>query len=294
VPGGVEPPKPRGHTGSDFETDWARSPVARWARVLVVEGPMRLMVRVAADPERNGLDRLTDLANTDPVPPVIFVANHHSHLDTPLMITSIPEPWRHRLVVGAAADYFFTTRVTGALSALTLNAFPVDRTGAGRKSTELAEELLSDGWSLLIYPEGGRSPDGWAQEFHRGAAFLAKRTGAVIVPVHLEGTGTIFGKGMTRPRPGTTIVTFGSPLRTSDAEDNRVFSSRIERAVWELGDESHSDWWMARRNAAQGTTPPLTGPAGRSWRRTWAIGDARARGRAGQRRRQKRRWPNLD
>lgn len=294
VPRGVEVPPKKGTTGADFETQWARSPAARWARAAIVEGPMRAMVKVFADPEINGRDRLEDLKSLDDVPPVIFVANHHSHLDTPLMITSIPEPWRHKLVVGAAADYFFTSRVTGTASALALNAFPVDRAAVSRRSTDLAASLINDGWSLLIYPEGGRSPDGWAQEFHRGAAFLANKCKVPVVPVHLEGTGQIFGKGMGRPKPGTTLVTFGSPLFLHHGEDTRRFNDRIERAVWELGDESSTDWWTARRNAAQAITPALTGPEGKTWRRDWKLGDQRARGRAGERRRQKRSWPRMD
>src|SRR3546814_7527051 len=63
-------------------------------------------------PERDGLDRLSGLTDG----PVIFAGNHHSHLDTPVVLTSIPEPWRHRVFVGAAADYFFRTRLTSVAS----------------------------------------------------------------------------------------------------------------------------------------------------------------------------------
>ena len=59
---------------------------------------------------------------------MIFAANHASHVDAPLMLTSIPRPWRSRLVVGAGADYFFATRVTGTLSALALGAIPIHLT----------------------------------------------------------------------------------------------------------------------------------------------------------------------
>ena len=52
----------------------------------------------------------------------------------------------------------------------------------GRQSADLARELIDDGWSLVIFPEGGRSPDGWGQPFKGGAAFLSIRTGAPVVP----------------------------------------------------------------------------------------------------------------
>ncbi len=80
--------------------------------------------------------------------------------------------------MAAAADYFFDQRWKAAVSALALNAIPIDREITGRKSSDMFRDLLADGHSLLIYPEGGRSPDGWGQEFKGGAAYLSARTGA--------------------------------------------------------------------------------------------------------------------
>ena len=110
VPAGVEV-QDRGPTlGSDYDTEWARTPAARIARAGLVNGFMRPLVYVLGTPRRRGLDRLTAVDG-----PVVFAANHHSHVDTPTLLTSIPERWRKKLVVGAAADYFFGTRVTSAL-----------------------------------------------------------------------------------------------------------------------------------------------------------------------------------
>ena len=298
VPRGVAVPPKKKHTGADFDTDWARSPVARATRTMLVNGPLRGVVKAVADPEVVGLDRLADLRASidedEPAPPVVFASNHASHVDAPLLLTSVPAPWRSRLVVGAAADYFFATRVTGALSALALGAIPIDRTRVNRRSADLASSLIDEGWSLLIFPEGGRSPDGWGQPFRGGAAFLSIRSGVPVVPVHLDGTGAILGRGMKRPKPGRTKVTFGAPLRPREGEDARRFGERIEAAVAVLGDEAITDWWSARRRAAAGETPALTGPAYTGWRRAWALSEHRARGKAGQRRRQRRSWPSFD
>ena len=144
------------------------------------------------------------------------------------MLTSLPEPWRYQVFVGAAADYFFRTRVTGAAAALALNAIPIERATVTRRSADLAAELIDDGWSMLIFPEGGRSPDGWGQDFRGGAAYLARRTGAAVVPIHLAGTGRILRKGTKRLRPSPTVVTFGQPLRAIDGEDTRRLATRIE------------------------------------------------------------------
>ena len=103
---------------------------------------------------------------------------------------------------------------------MTLNALPIDREVTGRKSSDLIRGLIDDGWSLVIYPEGGRSPDGWGQEFKGGAAYLSGRTGAPVVPVFIDGTGAIFGKGMKRPKPGKTKVVFGAPLLAARGRDH--------------------------------------------------------------------------
>lgn len=295
VPGGMEVPREPSKLGAAYDTGWARSSTAaRAARGLIAEGPLRLVVRGVANPEVTGLDRLDDLARLDEPPPVIFAPNHHSHVDTGLMIRAIPTCWRRELVVAAAADYFFDKRWKAALAALALNAIPIDREVTSRKSSDMFRDLVADGHSLLIYPEGGRSPDGWGQEFKGGAAYLSSRTGAPVVPVFIDGTGAIYGKGMKRPRPGRTKVVFGAPLRQHDDENTRRFNARIEAAVTRLGDEALTDFWIATRRAADGTNPKLTGPDYNGWRRQWELGEHRKLGAAGLRRRQKRPWPNLD
>ena len=283
TPGGVEPLPPERTTGADYDTDWARRYPARLARVAIVEGVMRPAAALIASPDRQGIDLLRDLEG-----PAIFAANHHSHLDTGLMFTSIPEPWRHKLFVGAAADYFFPNRVTSALSALAIGAIPIERHKVTRKSADQAAVLIDQGWSMLIFPEGGRSPDGWGQPFRGGAAYLALRCEVPVVPVHIEGTGKILRKGAKRLTPAPTKVTFGRPLRPEEGESSARFATRIEAAVSALADEVAGDWYNSRRRAYANATPTMAGPEASAWRRTWALGD-----RSGKRRRQKRRWPDL-
>jgi 1-acyl-sn-glycerol-3-phosphate acyltransferase len=284
VPGGVELPARKPRSGSDYDTDWARRYPARVARAALVEAVARPAVQALARPELHGLDRLDPLVEAGE--PVIFAANHHSHVDTPLLACSVPEPWRHRLFVAAAADYFFRTRVTSVLSALVIGAIPIDRSRVSRRSADRAADLIDDGWSMLIFPEGGRSPDGWGQPFRGGAAYLALRCGVPVVPVHLEGTGRILRKGRKLPTRATARVTFGTPLGPAPGDDARRFGATLERAVAALADEATTDWWQARRRAHAGDSPALTGPDAPAWRRAWALGDPDRR-----RTRQRRRWP---
>jgi 1-acyl-sn-glycerol-3-phosphate acyltransferase len=283
VPLGVEPRPEEPVLGAHYDSAWARKMPARYARYFLTEGMVRPLIAGLAQPERRGLDRLADLDGA-----AIFAANHHSHLDAGLLITSLPEPHRHQVFAGAAADYFFDNRMKATASALVLNAIPIDRTKVGRRSADQAAELLDDGWSMVIFPEGGRSPDGWGQPFRGGAAYLAIRCGVPVVPVHLAGTGRILPKGRSRPRPSRTVVTFGSPLRAAEGERSQAFAARIEDAVAALADEATSDWYSARRRAATGQTPSLSAPQVGVWRRAWALSANRK-----DRRRQTRAWPDL-
>lgn len=286
VPASVQPKAEPPRTGVDFETAWARKPAARIARRVLHEVVVEPVVRVVADPTLRGLDRLEHL---DADQPLIFVANHHSHVDTPLLLRRLPKPWRTKMFVGAAADYFFPNRLAGTASALALNAIPIERTKVNRRSAMHAASLIDAGWSLLIYPEGGRSPDGWGQEFKGGAAYLAIRCEVPVVPVYVAGTDRIMPKGKSFPTPGSTTLTFGPPVHAQPGEDARRMAQRIEQAVAALADEATSDWWQARKRAHAGTTPSLSGPDAVSWRRAWA----KSASRNGTGKPARRRWPEL-
>jgi 1-acyl-sn-glycerol-3-phosphate acyltransferase len=284
VPLTVEPLPEEQKLLGGYESEWARKLPARYARYFLTEGMVRPIIAGLAQPERRGLDRLADLEG-----PAIFAANHHSHLDAGLLITSLPEPHRHQVFAAAAADYFFDTRVKATASALVLNAIPIERTKVGRRSADQAAELIDDGWSMVIFPEGGRSPDGWGQPFRGGAAYLAIRCGIPVVPVHIAGTGRILPKGRNRPRPSRTVVTFGAPMRAAEKERSQGFADRLERAVAALADEATTDWYSARRRAALGETPSLSAPQSGVWRRAWAVSAARK-----PRRGATKSWPDLD
>ena len=174
--------------------------------------------------------------------------------------------------MAAAADYFFDRRWKADAWSFFLAAIPIERTKVNRRSAQLAAELLEEGWNLVIFPEGGRSPDGWAQTFRGGAAYLAARTGCPVVPVHIDGTRHILPKGTNAVRRTRTTITFGTPLSPTEGEDARRFGGRIEAAVATMANEVTTDWWSARKQAAAGTTPALQGPEVAPWRRTWQSG----------------------
>ncbi len=265
-PESVPRPAPERRLGVEYDTGWSRRYPVRLARAVLLDNVTRPLARVVASPLVRGDEYLEDVGT-----PVIFAANHASHIDTPLLLSCLPLRFRHHTVVAAAADYFFDRRWKADLFAFSLNAIPIERHKVNRRSAQLAAELLGDGWNLVIFPEGGRSPDGWAQEFRGGAAYLSARTGRPVVPVHLDGTRHILPKGGHGIHRTRTTVTFGTPLWPDEGDDARRMGARIEAAVATLADETTTDWWTARQRAVAGTTPPLQGPEVPAWRRAWAL-----------------------
>ncbi|MGC8464688.1 MAG: lysophospholipid acyltransferase family protein, partial [Acidimicrobiales bacterium] len=250
--------------GPNFETDWSRRYGVRLFRAVVLDNFVRPSVKFVASPEVFGEDRLIDLPT-----PVIFAANHSSHIDTPLLLSLLPDRYRHRCVVAAGADYFFDRRWKAYIWSGLLGAIPIERQKVNRRSGEVASKLLSEKWNLLIFPEGGRSPNGLGQEFKRGVAQLAVRSGRPVVPIYLEGTFEIYGKNSSKIKPGKSRVNFGKPLTVEDGEDPRSFGLRIQRSIDELASELHDDWWAAKLQRSSDSLPPLTPVGTSTWLHDW-------------------------
>jgi 1-acyl-sn-glycerol-3-phosphate acyltransferase len=163
--------------------------------------------------------------------PILLVANHASHLDTPSILRALPRRRRARVAVAAAADYFFRTRTFRVVTPLLLNGFPFSREGAVRSSLEHCGDLVDRGWSILVYPEGTRSLTGELQPFRLGSGVLATGLRVPVIPVAVEGTHALLPKGRRRPRRGPVTVRFGQPLcfGTSDARTDAA--ARLAREV---------------------------------------------------------------
>jgi 1-acyl-sn-glycerol-3-phosphate acyltransferase len=210
------------------DTDFARRGPARVVRSVYTATAMRGLRAVFAPTTTTGADRLG-------TGPYVFAANHSSHADTMVIVTTLPGRLRRRAVVAAAADYFFPNRVTATLTAVFVGAIPVERDRVSRRTLDLCHRLLGEGWSLVVYPEGGRSPDGEIHEFRPGAAWMARRAAVPVVPVHIAGTDDVLPKGRALPRRAPVRVAYGEPLAIADGEDARAFGRRIEQAVRALG-----------------------------------------------------------
>ena len=149
------------------------------------------------------------LGRIPPRTPVVFMSNHLSFLDGPLLGMLIPGAVR--IIIKKS---IFRIPVIG--QAMRFVGFvPVDRKRAqrGKLSIARAAALMRDrGYSFLLFPEGTRSRDGRLQAFRRGGFFLALESGAPIVPVSIRGTFELMPKGRWRARRGAVWVEFHEPV----------------------------------------------------------------------------------
>ena len=174
------------------ETSWVRGSAAGAVREVVLHGVLGPLIDLYTRRQVIGREHLAALE-----PPVLFVANHSSHIDTPAILRALPRAWRRRTAVAAAADYFYRVPWLAHLVALAFNTVPVQRKGegAGPDAASLLARLIDDGWSLLVFAEGTRSRDGTVGRLRSGAAVLAAEHGLVIVPVHVSGTHAVMPPG---------------------------------------------------------------------------------------------------
>ena len=268
VPASAEEHRPPAEAAGEFATAWARTPLAVSVRAAVQAVALKPLVWSEVDPQVRGLDNLAGAGG-----PVIFVANHSSHLDAPLLLCSLPPSWRRRTLVTAAADYFFDAwwRATG--TALAFGTVPLDRRATTASSSSTPRELLDAGWNLLIFPEGTRSQDGQLGDFKSGTARLAMSAGVPVIPIGLRGAFAAMPRGRGWPVAGRRRVSvrFGTPLRLRPDENAKQLTERIKRAVGQLYAEDASTWWESLRTVpAAGSHAGAAGTPGvAKWRRVW-------------------------
>lgn len=154
--------------------------------------------------------------------PALLVANHSSHLDSPVIGGAVPR----RVTFMAKAELFeiplFGRVIRG------LNARPVRREGGDAAALRTALHALEQGAVLLVFPEGTRGPEGALREPKPGAAMLAALSRAPVVPVYVAGSGRAWPRDKRLPRPAKVVVSFGPPLtfaRPEGAERKRQYEA---------------------------------------------------------------------
>jgi 1-acyl-sn-glycerol-3-phosphate acyltransferase len=242
----LEPPEAGHHMSAEASSarsstepagprDRFTSPGLAAARFVAQRGLLKPLVWSLTRVTVLGRERLHGLSDG-----FIVVANHSSHLDTPLIVGSLPRRMARYLAAGAAADYFFDVWWRRGLTALFFNAFPVRRTATTTEPVS-SKALLTRGVPLMIFPEGTRSKDGELAEFQPGAAGLAISCQVPIVPIALIGVHIAHPRGTNWPRRGRPPVgvVYGDPIVPQPGETSGRLTDRAKAEILRLR-ESHS------------------------------------------------------
>jgi 1-acyl-sn-glycerol-3-phosphate acyltransferase len=169
-----------------------------------------------------GLERLT------PGRTYVFVSNHQSIYDIPILFATLP--FQLRIIAKQSLGHFpflgWHLRRTGHML--------VDRTRPDRSAIfGWASRLTSQGLSLIVFPEGTRSRDGRVARFKGGSFYLALEAGLAVVPLSVVGSRHVMLKGRLATYPGDVGLVVHEPIDTSSlaGTDPRVFGERVREVI---------------------------------------------------------------
>jgi 1-acyl-sn-glycerol-3-phosphate acyltransferase len=185
-----------------------------WSRLILSTTGVRVTV--------SGLERL------DPGRSYVFVANHQSFYDIPIVFWSLPYQLRimAKASLGSLPFIGWHLRRTGHLL---VNRRRPNRT----KIYGWASRLTSSGLSLIVFPEGTRSRDGRVAPFKGGSFLLALEAGLPVVPLSVVGSRRVMLKGRLTTYPGDVRLVVHAPIETTDlaGTDPRVFGERVRAVI---------------------------------------------------------------
>ncbi len=216
-----------------YDSSWGRRLPAVLGREILLGVVMRALIYVHNRPKVYGRERLEDLRG-----PVLFASNHASHLDTPIILMSLPKPFRRRTGVVAAADYFYKNKLKAGFVTLAFATLPIERSGVSKETSERIERMIAERWNILMFPEGTRTKDGTMKRLKRGVAYMANQYRMPIVPVYLTGTHESHGKGSKWPTPHPVTVRFGDPISPRRPGEHRELTAELQEAFRVLAAES--------------------------------------------------------
>ncbi len=233
-----------------------REEAAKKAEEIRVPEPVRQLVKgILGRAQRAFYDRAMETTVTGQayIPynrNVIVVANHSSHLDMGLIKTALGK-YGDGIVSLAASDYFFDDKWKRAYFENFTNLASLDRKAGVQKTLKQAGDILEQGKTVLIFPEGTRSPDGQIHEFKRAVGHLALTYDVDVLPMYLRGTHQAMPKGRKVPTQREISAHIGPVLEVADlkrltaglkfAEQVRKATEIVQRAVEALRDDSVLD-----------------------------------------------------
>ncbi len=217
-----------------------RSPLVRCCRIILLSALKLVKIMRRVSWETSGRQQIAGIDG-----PVIFASNHQSHVDTHVIMHTLPSRLRKTTAVAAAYDHFANRDGTSNkkqliqfLVAALWHAFGIERIGSPLRSIRTMLDLMLRGWSIVIYPEGTRSRSGEIATFKGGLSIIAKKSGAPVIPICIQGGRNVLPEATYIPRSGVIQISYGKPLHFREDESSAEFITRVEAAVREMADNT--------------------------------------------------------
>jgi 1-acyl-sn-glycerol-3-phosphate acyltransferase len=192
-------------------------PLYRWSMRVVRAGVKLARIRVQVE----GREHI-------PAQPSIFMSNHVSNLDPPIMLPFLP--FRTAFFIKRSLLKIplvgYGMRLAGFI--------PVDRDGrleSARESVQFANKVLTSGVNISTFPEGTRSRDGRLLPFKKGPFYLAMESSAPIIPISIWGSEHMMTKGSLRIKPGTAHLTFHPAVYPQQFATREELAAAVRAAI---------------------------------------------------------------
>ena len=229
---------------ADFEfPSWNRSWWARAIRRVALPFWLLPLTRIFAWIHRRKLENLSGVN-----PPVVLASNHQSYMDVAAILAALPPRLRYRAAPAMRKEFFdahfhperhrLSKRLRNSLgyylAALFFNAFPIPQREAGAlEALRYMGDLASQGWCILIFPEGKMTDAGEISTFQPGVGMIASKLQLPVLPIRIRGLHKVLHKTRRYAIPGHVDISFGKPLRLAGG-DYAANARQVEQAVRDL------------------------------------------------------------
>lgn len=234
-----------GETATQYEyPKWAQRFPASWIRFVVFYLVILPLTRWMSRATVIGKERLGDVGG-----PVLFIANHIAMADAALILLALPARFQKKLAIAMEGEVLRGWRHppagTGwfrrliwlsqyALVVSLFNVFPLPQKSGFRRSFAFAGETMDRGYSVLVFPEGARTPDGEMKPFMEGIGLLVKKLNVPIVAARIDGLYELKKARKQFARKGQITVTVGGPVSFSRDDDPASIARELEERVASL------------------------------------------------------------
>ncbi len=223
---------------------WAQRWPITWIRNLIYYLLTWPATMIMAHPKIVGRENLRGLDG-----PFLISCNHVTYIDVGFALIALPPRVRRKLAVGMWGEMLWEMwrppqtwnpvvrwayRAGYYLVVALFNVFPLPQQSGVRESFAYAGESVDRGYSVLVYPEGARTPDGRPSPFRSGVGMLASRLNVPVVPMRIDGLYQMKMAGHKIARPGELTVVIGKPVRFSPETPAEEITNQIEHLTWSM------------------------------------------------------------